>query len=103
VWWGTPPRSARTTLQTCLLQLRELIGTAPAQREREGEGVVVKDILATVPGGYRLQTRDGTVDHREFERRAGTGCRTMDARDRAGAGRRSPVGRPPAGSRPTRS
>jgi DNA-binding SARP family transcriptional activator len=74
VWWGTPPRSARTTLQTCVLQLRELIGTAPAQREREGEGVVAKDILATVPGGYRLQTRGGTVDHREFERGAGTGC-----------------------------
>jgi len=103
LWGALPPRSARTTLQTYVLQLRELIGAALAtpgrQREREageGEGESeagsgrpgAKDVLATVPGGYRLRTRGGVVDHREFERRAGTGYRAMDTGDYAGAARR---------------
>ncbi|WP_406117837.1 BTAD domain-containing putative transcriptional regulator [Streptomyces sp. NBC_00989] len=101
LWGALPPRSARTTLQTYVLQLRELIGVAlaapePQQRQERGEQqegggggrLGAKDVLATVPGGYRLSTRGGTVDHREFERRAGTGYRAMDAEDYAGAARR---------------
>jgi DNA-binding SARP family transcriptional activator len=103
LWGAMPPRSARTTLQTYVLQLRELIGAAlaapgrrPQAGEREGGGegaggggrLGAKDVLATVPGGYRLRTRGGTVDHREFGRRAGTGYRAMDAEDYAGAARR---------------
>jgi len=85
--WGTkPPRSARTTLQTYVLQLRELIEKALAHSDNER--CTPKDILATVPGGYRLETRSGTVDYREFERRAGAGYRAMDAEDYAGAARR---------------
>lgn len=86
LWGSTPPRSARTTLQTYILQLRELI--AEALSHGENERCTAKDILATLPGGYRLETRGGTVDYREFERRAGAGYRAMDAEDYAGAARR---------------
>lgn len=86
LWEQNPPRSARTTLQTYVLQLRELIGTALAYGENER--CTPKDILATVPGGYRLETRGGSVDYREFERRAGAGYRAMDADDYQGAARR---------------
>ena len=129
LWGALPPRSARTTLQTYVLQLRELIGTAlaaPGPRRPDGtadtdpgdtadardtadasagDGAGVgaggggaggggggrlgaKDVLATVAGGYLLRTGGGTVDHREFERRAGGGYRAMDAEDYAGAARR---------------
>ncbi|MET8170799.1 MULTISPECIES: AfsR/SARP family transcriptional regulator [unclassified Streptomyces] len=85
LWGVVPPRSARTTLQTYVLQLRELIGSALA---RGGdERCTAKDVLATVPGGYRLVVRSGTVDFREFERRAGAGYRAMDAEDYAGGAR----------------
>lgn len=86
LWGATPPRSARTTLQTYVLQLRELI--AEALDRGDNERCTAKDILATVPGGYRLETRGGTLDYREFERRAGAGYRAMDAEDHSGASRR---------------
>ena len=86
LWEQNPPRSARTTLQTYVLQLRELIGVALAYGENER--CTPKDILATLPGGYRLETRGGSVDYREFERRAGAGYRAMDADDYQGAARR---------------
>lgn len=86
LWGSNPPRSARTTLQTYVLQLRELIGGALVRGG--GGGCGPKGVLATVPGGYRLQTRSGSVDFREFERRAGAGYRAMDGGDFAGAARR---------------
>ncbi|WP_030205581.1 AfsR/SARP family transcriptional regulator [Streptomyces sp. NRRL S-87] len=86
LWGKNPPRSARTTLQTYVLQLRELIGEA--LRHGENERCTAKDVLATLPGGYRLESRGGTVDYREFERRAGAGYRAMDADDHQGASRR---------------
>jgi DNA-binding SARP family transcriptional activator len=86
LWGSSPPRSARTTLQTYILQLRELIAEALARGE--DQRCTPKDILATVPGGYRLETRAGTVDYREFERLAGAGYRAMDAEDHIGAARR---------------
>ncbi|MET9904962.1 AfsR/SARP family transcriptional regulator [Streptomyces sp. NPDC006446] len=86
LWDENPPRSARTTLQTYILQLRELIGEALL---RGGdEGTRAKDILVTLPGGYRLETRGGTLDFQELERRAGAGYRAMDAEDYAGAAKR---------------
>jgi DNA-binding SARP family transcriptional activator len=85
LWGSTPPRSARTTLQTYVLQLRELIDKALAGGGQTG--CTAKDILATVPGGYRLETRQGSVDFREFERRAGAGYRAMDAGDFTAAAR----------------
>ncbi|WP_310437005.1 AfsR/SARP family transcriptional regulator [Streptomyces sp. 3330] len=85
LWGVVPPRSARTTLQTYVLQLRELIAGALAQGGQEQ--YTAKDVLATVPGGYRLVVRSGRVDYREFERRAGAGYRAMDAEDHTGAAR----------------
>ena len=83
LWGAAPPRSARATLQTYILRLRELIDAALAATG--DDSATAKDILATVPGGYRLDTRGGTVDYQEFERRAGTGYRAMDAEDYEGA------------------
>ncbi|MFD7627258.1 BTAD domain-containing putative transcriptional regulator [Streptomyces sp. NPDC059851] len=90
LWAGTPPRSARTTLQTYVLQLRSLIATALEQ----GEGTesdtgrrTAKDVLVTLPGGYLLNSGSGTSDVREFDRLAGRGYRAMDAGDFPGAAR----------------
>ncbi|WP_262064369.1 AfsR/SARP family transcriptional regulator [Streptomyces sp. STR69] len=91
LWSGRPPRSARTTLQTYVLQLRELIGAALARGtgQRPGAGPqrrTAKDVLVTLPGGYLLAA-GGTSDVREFDRLAGLGYRAMDAGDFAGASR----------------
>ncbi|MEU6311923.1 AfsR/SARP family transcriptional regulator [Streptomyces sp. NPDC047014] len=115
LWAGEPPRSARTTLQTYVLQLRALIATAleppragdphatpgpPAASgaaSAAGMGMAgagrrpgartAKDILVTLPGGYLLSSGGGTLDVREFDRLAGTGYRAMDAGDFPGAAR----------------
>ncbi|MET7622222.1 AfsR/SARP family transcriptional regulator [Streptomyces sp. NPDC005408] len=79
LWGQNPPRSSRTTLQTYVLQVRDLIGEALAGAPDEQRNA--KSVLVTLPGGYRLETQGGTVDFREFERRAGTGYRAMDAED----------------------
>lgn len=92
LWAGRPPRSARTTLQTYVLQLRDLItlalkketpaaGPCPPPRRR------AKDVLVTSPGGYMLVSGGGASDVREFERLAGMGYRAMDAGDFPGASR----------------
>lgn len=115
LWGDAPPRSARTTLQTYVLQLRELIAAALC-REPVGEGGVAgavgagvaggsgvgggvpvavgggrvrgaKDVLVTSPGGYVLVGGGGACDVREFERLAGLGYRAMDAGDFPGAAR----------------
>jgi DNA-binding SARP family transcriptional activator len=86
LWAGTPPRSARTTLQTYVLQLRELIATALEEGEScGGRQLNSKDVLVTSPGGYTLNTIGGASDVREFERLAGLGYRAMDAEDHQGA------------------
>ncbi|WP_327713860.1 AfsR/SARP family transcriptional regulator (plasmid) [Streptomyces sp. NBC_00464] len=94
LWGERPPRSARTTLQTYVLQLRELIGAA-LESGRAGvasgagpEGPVsAKDVLVTAPGGYLLRGGGGSSDVREFDRLAGMGYRAMDGEDFAGAAR----------------
>ncbi|MET7685482.1 AfsR/SARP family transcriptional regulator [Streptomyces sp. NPDC005423] len=105
LWSGSPPRSARTTLQTYVLQLRELIAAALAETGHDGSegagpaavrggavrgGAVrrgAKDVLMTLPGGYLLSMDGGRSDVLEFERLAGTGYRAVDAGDFAGASR----------------
>ncbi|MEV7323528.1 AfsR/SARP family transcriptional regulator [Streptomyces sp. NPDC093970] len=89
VWAGAPPRSARTTLQTYVLQIREHI-TAALRRGADPEGtdaVSAKDVLTTLPGGYLLASGGGGSDIREFERLRELGCRAMDGEDFAGASR----------------
>ncbi|MEU6071509.1 MULTISPECIES: AfsR/SARP family transcriptional regulator [Streptomyces] len=87
LWGAKPPRSARPTLQTYILQLRELITVALESGDAE-ESRSAKDVLLTVPGGYLLKSGGGTSDVREFERLAGMGYRAMDAEDYPGAAQR---------------
>jgi DNA-binding SARP family transcriptional activator len=86
LWGQRPPRSARPTLQTYILQLREQI-TSALRRTQDADGRSAKDVLLTVPGGYLLKDDEGTSDVREFERLAGTGYRAMDAGDHREAAR----------------
>ncbi|MFE1413792.1 BTAD domain-containing putative transcriptional regulator [Streptomyces sp. NPDC085524] len=93
LWAGTPPRSARTTLQTYVLQLRTLIAAAleqspPGEGGGGGERRTAKDVLVTLPGGYLLDSGGGLSDIREFERLSGMGYRAMDAGDFPGAARK---------------
>ncbi|MFF9042119.1 BTAD domain-containing putative transcriptional regulator [Streptomyces sp. NPDC014892] len=87
LWGAEPPRSARATLQTYVLQLREMIGAALERDREDAAPRSVKDVLVTVPGGYLLNTSGGASDVREFERLAGLGYRAMDAGDFPGAAR----------------
>jgi SARP family transcriptional regulator, regulator of embCAB operon len=87
LWGDEPPRSARTILQTYVLQLRELIATALDGGEGGRGRRTAKDVLVTLPGGYLLDCSGGVVDVREFERLAGLGYRAMDAGDFPGAAR----------------
>ncbi|MEU5959270.1 AfsR/SARP family transcriptional regulator [Streptomyces sp. NPDC047525] len=81
LWGDRPPRSARTTLQTYVLQLREMIATALEKDPAGAPARTPKDVLATAPGGYMLRTSGGSSDVREFDRLAGLGYRAMDAGD----------------------
>ncbi|WP_230196533.1 AfsR/SARP family transcriptional regulator [Streptomyces coriariae] len=84
LWAARPPRSARTTLQTYILRLRELITPALGKRAPAAAPPAprsAKDVLVTEPGGYRLALGGGTSDVREFERLAGIGYRAADAGD----------------------
>ncbi|MFJ2743715.1 BTAD domain-containing putative transcriptional regulator [Streptomyces sp. NPDC087440] len=86
LWGSRPPRSARTTLQTYVLRLRELIDAALDQAPGGGPRSS-KDVLVTRAGGYLLEPGDGTVDFRTFDRLSTEGYQAMEAGDHAGAGR----------------
>ncbi|MGW0792274.1 AfsR/SARP family transcriptional regulator [Streptomyces sp. NPDC002911] len=64
LWGHEPPPSARTTLQTYILQLRRRLGTAM------GPDVpgAAKDVLVTRHGGYLLQISPESVDAYQYER-----------------------------------
>ncbi|MGW6973971.1 AfsR/SARP family transcriptional regulator [Streptomyces sp. NPDC054952] len=85
LWGQQPPRSARTTLQTYILQLRALIATALANGGDTSRSP--KDVLVTLPGGYLLCGGGGRSDVREFERLSGLGYRAMDVGDHPGGAR----------------
>ncbi|MFF0206034.1 BTAD domain-containing putative transcriptional regulator [Streptomyces sp. NPDC005017] len=88
LWGDKPPRSARTTLQTYVLQLRERIAAA---LEQGGSGDApprtAKDVLVTTPGGYLLDSAGGADDVRAFESLTQAGYRAMEDGDFAGAAR----------------
>jgi DNA-binding SARP family transcriptional activator len=70
VWGDAAPRSAATTLQTYILQLRRKIaGTLPSGGNR-----YAKDVLATAFGGYQLAMTSQHCDLWEFERLADQGA-----------------------------
>ncbi|MFE9253850.1 BTAD domain-containing putative transcriptional regulator [Streptomyces sp. NPDC006879] len=77
IWGENIPRSASTTLQTYILQLRRKIATAlDADPLRDA-----KDVLVTQFGGYLLHVRPGQVDAHEFERIADSGRAAYDVGD----------------------
>jgi DNA-binding SARP family transcriptional activator len=82
--WGTkPPRSALTTLQTYVLQVRRLIGGALAP----SGGGTAKDVLVTRYGGYMLDVAPECVDIHRYEQLAGAGQRAYDSGDLESASR----------------
>ncbi|MEW2220389.1 AfsR/SARP family transcriptional regulator [Streptomyces sp. NPDC006990] len=96
VWGAGPPRSAPTTLQTYILQLRRRLraalgdqgplpatGAAPRDPLRPGD----KHILATRHGGYQLEIADADVDALQFAQLTRNGHAAYEAGDMAKAAR----------------
>ncbi|MFD9504877.1 BTAD domain-containing putative transcriptional regulator [Streptomyces sp. NPDC060035] len=77
IWGEDIPRSAATTLQTYILQLRRKIAAAldgdPARQ--------AKDVLITQHGGYLLQVQPGQVDAHEFSQLTASGRAAHEAGD----------------------
>ncbi|TCK22201.1 AfsR/SARP family transcriptional regulator [Pseudonocardia endophytica] len=84
LWGEQPVRSAATTIQTYVMQLRRLIaGTTTGSRaERSARA---KDVLQTCHTGYRLAVEPTVVDLTRFLERAESGRRAADLGDDAGA------------------
>lgn len=80
LWEQHPPRSASTTLQTYVMQLRNRLGKE-MPKEGKPDIATAKRILVTAGNGYQLQLGDGTCDVLEFERLARRGSRMIDAGD----------------------
>lgn len=83
IWGSGIPRSASTTLQTYILQLRRRISTA--LRAQPDEARDAKDVLATSYGGYMLRVGPGGLDADEFETLAAAGRAAHSAGDHAAA------------------
>ncbi|MGW0832486.1 AfsR/SARP family transcriptional regulator [Streptomyces prunicolor] len=80
IWGDQLPRSATTTLQTYILQLRRKIASALGR----DSGRCAKDVLKTCYGGYRLDAAPLCSDFAEFEQKAARGGEELEAGD-AGA------------------
>ncbi len=74
IWGADPPRSALTTLQTYILQLRRCLNAALGGSESGGS----KELLLTRHGGYLLQAPPGSIDVHEYDRLAAQGQRAFD-------------------------
>lgn len=81
LWGAGPPRSAPTTLQTYILQLRRRLRSAIP----ETTGVWDKNVLVTRHGGYLLDVDPADVDALEFDRLAGAGHTAFELGDMAAA------------------
>lgn len=75
IWGESIPRSAATTLQTYILQLRRRIAASLEP------GRHAKDVLVTRHGGYVLRVRPGRLDYEEFDRLVAAGRRALEAGD----------------------
>ncbi|MBO1413643.1 BTAD domain-containing putative transcriptional regulator [Streptomyces sp. FH025] len=85
LWPEEVPENAGQILETHVRQLRATIGAA---LQTEGSVRTAEEVLAWVPGGYRLGTGGGSSDARVFERTAGAGYRAMETGDLDLASRR---------------
>lgn len=77
LWGDEIPRSATTTLQTYVLQLRRQISKALRSDGRRN----AKEVLSTSFGGYQLQSDPCVFDLREFEQLAMRGDTALDTGD----------------------
>lgn len=82
LWGDDVPRSATTTLQTYVMQVRNHIGAALAEAGHPADAA--RSVLVTRGRGYELAVPGGT-DLTRFEQHADTGRRAAEAGDRAGA------------------
>jgi DNA-binding SARP family transcriptional activator len=77
IWGEDIPRSAATTLQTYILQLRRKLAAA-----LDGDPTrQAKDVLVTQHGGYLLQVQPGQVDAHEFTQLTASGRAAHEAGD----------------------
>jgi len=83
LWGMSPPRSAMTTLQTYILQLRRLIDAARGESGRS----TAKSVLVTHCGGYLLDVSSDDVDVCVYDRLAAAGSRAADIGDYESASR----------------
>jgi len=83
LWGVTPPRSALTTLQTYVLQVRRRIEAALP----EGSAGAAKNVLVTRYGGYMLDIAPESIDVRSYERLATAGQRALEVGDLESASR----------------
>jgi DNA-binding SARP family transcriptional activator len=76
LWGMSPPRSALTTLQTYIMQLRRRIRAALS--DEDGAGANAKDILVTRYNGYLLNVDPEDVDVKRYEHLAADGRRAFE-------------------------
>jgi SARP family transcriptional regulator, regulator of embCAB operon len=81
LWDEDPPRSAMTTIQTYIFQLRKLLTSAPSLADRK----ISEEVLVTTAGGYTLRLAGDLFDLWRFERLAAIGRRRLADNDVAGA------------------
>ncbi|MET7338343.1 AfsR/SARP family transcriptional regulator [Nonomuraea sp. NPDC005650] len=81
LWDDNPPRSAVTTLQTYIMQLRKSMAGAM----EVPTSVVVKENLITTPGGYLLRLPPESIDLHRYETLDARGRDALDADDGAEA------------------
>ena len=76
LWAEDPPRSASTTLQTYVMQLRNAFAAAAAGQPDNG-----RQLLETCGNGYLLNTGRGRSDLVEFDRQVAAGNRKVEDGD----------------------
>lgn len=69
LWDDSPPRSATTTLQTYVLQLRNSLGKQPERG--------AKDILITMDGGYMLSVQGACFDLHTYQNLVSEGINAL--------------------------
>lgn len=75
LWGGFPPRSAMTTLQTYIMQIRRNIDGVCAEN---GSPPAAKDVLLTSYAGYRLAVDAQHVDINTFRATVAAGLTALD-------------------------
>ncbi|MER5256835.1 MULTISPECIES: AfsR/SARP family transcriptional regulator [unclassified Streptomyces] len=78
IWTASPPRSAPTTLQTYILQIRRCMDTALG---KAGAGQGAKDLLMTRHGGYLLRLEPNGLDLYEYNRVTAEGRQAEEVGD----------------------